>query len=427
MEDERLRLPPQNLEAEKAVLGSMVLAEEAAELASTILCANDFYRDNHQMAFKAILSLLKKKVPFDIVTLGDELVRQGDFEEFGGTAYLFEILNAVPTWAHTRYYAKIVKAESLRRRLIYVAHKARNDAYNPSMEFEHLITGLSGQLDDLIAERSADLIPASDVVIAMREQATKPAYPHSTGLEEMDKMLNGGVRPVDITIIAARPSIGKTSLGFQIAENVAKQGDATLFISIEMTSVQLMLRVAHQGHKRADEVGALPLFLEDRLNDIDDIANCIRMAKRRNMVKVVVIDYLQLIKANSGRMQKHEQIELAMKTLKWLAKELKIAVVVLAQINRGSEKRDDIRPKLSDLKGSGSIEEDADVAILLHRPEFYDPDDRPGVADLIVAKNRNGSTGTVSVGYIKEKTMFVPFAQRPIDVTCYDADGKGPF
>lgn len=425
--DERLRLPPQNLDAELGVIGSMLLMQDAAELAATLLCANDFYRDSHQMAFRAIVSLTKRGVPCDALTLGDELVRQGDFEECGGALFLAQILEAVPHAAHVRYYAKIVKEKSLRRQMIYAITDANTHAFDPEVEFGPLISGLSGKLDDLIAERSADLIPASDVVIAMREQATKPAYPHSTGLEELDKMLNGGVRPVDITIIAARPSIGKTSLGFQIAENVAKQGDATLFISIEMTSVQLMLRVAHQGHKRADEVGALPLFLEDRLNDIDDIANCIRMAKRRNMVKVVVIDYLQLIKANSGRMQKHEQIELAMKTLKWLAKELKIAVVVLAQINRGSEKRDDIRPKLSDLKGSGSIEEDADVAILLHRPEFYDPDDRPGVADLIVAKNRNGSTGTVSVGYVKEKTMFVPYANRPIDVSCYDADGKGPF
>lgn len=422
-----VQLPPQDLNAELSVLGSMALSEEASEFAGAMLCENDFYFEANGIVFRALKAMLANKTPCDPVTLCDEIVRLGKFEEIGGAAYIAKVLETVPNWSHVRYYANIVLRQSIRRRLGYLVTQARSDVFDDSVEVESLISRLSDNLDDLLAARSADLMTAAVVVQQMREEGTKPRVPYSTGLEDVDKVLKGGIRAVDITIVAARPSIGKTSLGMQISEAIAKRGDATLFISVEMTSVQLVLRVAQQGHKRADELAALPLFIEDRWHDIEDISNCIRMAKRRNMVKVVVIDYLQLIRVHSGRMQKHEQIEHSMKTLKWLAKELKIAVVVLAQINRGSEKRDDNRPKLSDLKGSGSIEEDADVVLLLHRPEFYDPDDSPGVADIIVAKNRNGGTGTVHVGYIKEKTMFVPFAQRPIDVSCYDADGESPF
>jgi len=280
-------------------------------------------------------------------------------------------------------------------------------------------------LDDLVAERTTEHRPAADVIMEMREQESHPQPPHSTGLLDLDKMLDGGIRRSQLSVLAARPSIGKTSLGMQLTEAVANAGDSSLFISLEMSGVELALRISKQGHGRADAIAALPIFIEDRLTYLDDILNSIRLAKRRHGMKFVVVDYLQLMKTND-RLQKHEKIELCGTELKHLAKELRIAVVVLAQINRESEKRDDKRPRISDLKGCGAIEEAADVIMMLHRPEFYDENDSPGTAEIIVGKNRNGSRGTVHVGFIKEKTMFVPFQSRPVDVSGYDGP-EAPF
>jgi len=417
--DDGIMMPPQNLDAERGVLGSMALMEEAAEYAVSNLSESDFYSAAHSILFKCFAALLKQKSPCDPVTVADKLVEMHQFESVGGAAYIAEILESVPHASHVRFYANIVKKNSIRRRLIYLAVQAKDDCYDTSIELEPLISKLSAKLDDLIAERSNDLQSVATVVQQMREEERKPRYPHSTGLEEVDKLLNGGVRPMELTVLAARPSIGKTSLGMQMAESMAKREDATLFFSVEMAATELVTRVSKQGPRRAEELSKLPLYIEDQYVDLDDILNCIRLGRRRNMIKVVIIDYVQLMRTND-RLQKHEKIERCMNELKWIAKELRIAVIALAQINRESEKRDDKRPRLSDLKGGGSLEESADVALLLHRPEFYNPDDMPGCAEIIVAKNRNGMTGTVQVGYVKEKTLFVPYANRPIDVSGYD-------
>ncbi len=420
-----IRLPPQNIDAEQSVLGSMALQEDALEYAVSVLNEADFYSLANQVLFRKMKELLARKVPCDIITIADALVATHEFEAIGGAEYLTQILETVPHSSHVRYYCQIVKRESIRRRLIYLAVGAQEDGYDSSVELEPLVSRLSNSLDDLIAERSTELQSASVVVQRWREEERKPRYPHSTGLEDLDKILDGGIRPGQITIIAARPSIGKTSLGMQVCESAAKNGDTSLFFSIEMSAIELVTRVAKQGCKRADEISELPMFIEDKYIDLDDILNCIRMAKRRNTLKFVVIDYLQLIRTND-RLQKSEKIERCMTELKWISKELRIAIVVLAQINRGAEKRDDRRPQLADLKGSGGIEDAADVAMLLHRPEFYDKEDMPGIAEIIIAKNRNGSTGTVNVGYVKERTLFVPYENRPIDVSAYDVAGA-PF
>lgn len=417
--DESIRMPPQDLNAEKAVLGCMTFLEEALEYGIANLTSADFYSTANGIIFNCFKRLFSKKMPCDPVTIASELQAKGELEQIGGTVYIAEILESVPHAVHMRHYTTIVKRESIRRRLINLAVQAQDNGYDPSIELEPLISKLSDNLDDLIAERSNELQTAAKVVMQMREEEKKPRYPFTTGLEEIDKMLNGGIRPMEVTVIAARPSIGKTSLGMQVCESIAKREDAVLFVSVEMAATELMNRIAKQGPKRADEVAKLPIYIEDRYMDLDDILNCIRLGKRRNMLKVVVIDYVQLIRTND-RLQKHEKIERCMNELKWLAKELRIAVVPLAQINRESEKRDDKKPRLSDLKGAGAIEESADVAMLLHRPEFYDPDDKPGCAEIIIAKNRNGMTGVVNVGYIKEQTRFVPYAQRPIDISGYD-------
>jgi replicative DNA helicase len=417
--DDGLRMPPQNLNAEQAVLGSMTMAEEAAEYGVANLKESDFYSIANTKIFLCIKSLLAAKVPCDAVTMTDELAKRGLLDDIGGANYIVEILEAVPTWAHIRYYAGIVKRESVRRRLIQLGLQLQDQCYDPSIEVEPLISKLSQKLEDLVAERSNDLQSVAVVVQKMREEERKPRYPHPTGLEDVDKLLNGGLRPKELSVLAARPSIGKTSLGMQISENIAKREDAVLFFSVEMADTELITRVAKQGPRRAEEISKLPLFIEDQYVDLDDILNCIRLGRRRNMIKVVVIDYVQLMRTND-RLQKHEKIERCMNELKWIAKELRISVLVLAQINRESEKRDDKRPRLADLKGAGAIEESADVAMLLHRPEFYNPDDLPGCAEIIIAKNRNGMTGTVQVGYVKEKTLFVPYANRPIDISGYD-------
>jgi len=417
--NDSVRMPPQDLNAERAVLGCMTLMEEAIEYGIANLSEGDFYSTAHGIIFNCFKRLFSKKMPCDPVTIASELQAKGELEQIGGPAYIAEIMESVPHATHMRHYTTIVKRESIRRRLIYLAVQAQDNGYDPSIELEPLISKFSESLDNLIAERSDELQTVAAVVQKARDEERNPRYPFPTGLEDVDKMLNGGIRSMELTLIGARPSIGKTSLGWQIAETIAKSGNATLFVSVEMSDVEVVLRAMKQSPRAGDELSKLPMYLEERYRDLDDILSCIMLGKRRNMLKVVVIDYVQLVRTND-RLQKSEKIERCMNEFKWIAKELRIAVVVLAQIGRKAEERDNGKPKLSDLKGSGGLEESADVAMLLHRPEFNNPDDRPGIAEIIVAKNRNGMTGTVEVGYIKEKTRFVPYANRPIDVSAYD-------
>jgi replicative DNA helicase len=209
--DDGIRMPPQNLNAEKAVLGSMTMAEEAAEYGVANLNESDFYSVANGAIFRCLKALVSSKVQCDYVTMADQLARTNQLEEIGGLPYIVEILEAVPTWAHMRHYSNIVKRESIRRRLIQLALQAQDQCYDPSIELEPLVSKLSGKLDDLIAERSNDLQSVAVVVQQMREEERKPRYPHSTGLEDVDKLLNGGIRPMELTVLAARPSIGKTS------------------------------------------------------------------------------------------------------------------------------------------------------------------------------------------------------------------------
>ncbi len=424
--EEQLRLPPQNIDAERGVLGSMMLMEQAAEYAVSQLNESDFYVQANGILFRAVKDLLNKKIPCDSITLCDHLVFLGEFEEVGGVAYVMEIIECVPHAEHIRYYTDIVLKASCRRRLLYLSTQLKSDIFDPTIETEKIIAHVGTQLDDLMAERSSDLQSTRELLQQMRESHAKPQRPMMTGLPELDEMMTGGPRPCQLTVIAARPSIGKTALVAQIMESISKQEYPTLLFTLEMTSVEIFERFAKQGPRRGEEIAELGMFIEGRCRTLDEIMNCIRLAKRRQRIKAVAIDYVQKIKLRQT-MQTHERLEIVMDELKWAAKEYEIAMIPLAQLNRSAEKRDSKRPELGDMKGGGAIEQEADVAMLIHRPEFYDPDESPGVAEIIFAKNRNGSTGTVKVGYIKEKTLFVPYANRPIDVSCYDADGKGPF
>lgn len=417
--NDAVRMPPQDLNAERAVLGCMTLMEEALEYGMANLSSSDFYSTSHGIIFNCFKRLYSQKMPCDPVTIASDLQSKGQLEEVGGPAYIAEILDSVPHASHMRHYTNIVKRESIRRKLIYLAVQVQDNGYDPSIELEPMISKFSESLDNLIAERSDELQSVAAVVQKARDEERNPRYPFSTGLEDVDKMLNGGIRPMELTLIGARPSIGKTSLGWQICETVAKTGNASLFISVEMSDVEVVLRAMKKNPRAGDELSKLPMYLEERYRDLDDILSCIMLGKRRNMLKLVVIDYVQLVRTND-RLQKNEKIERCMNEFKWIAKELRLAVVVLAQLRRKQDDKEDARPKLSELKGSGGLEESADVAILLHRPEFNNPDDRPGCAEIIIAKNRNGATGIVDVGYIKEQTRFVPYANRPIDVSAYD-------
>lgn len=429
------KLPPQNLEAEQGVLGSIILSNEAIDDVADLLVASHFYSDAHQRIFKAVMTLHNKGVRgIDAVTLHEELSHNNELDLIGGDEYLIEIMGAVPHSAHAKYYAQIVRDKWIQRSLTYACNDILAECFEGGRDTEDVLATAEQRIFSILEQQEhVEKMALSDILqdafdrIEDRLGKVGEISGLTTGFTDLNKQLNG-FQPTELVILAARPSMGKTALVCNIAESAAATGTAVLMFSLEQSKLELAerllcIKAKLNGHRlrageldeveldklkeAAGELSQMPIFIDDAPGrTMAQMAAICRRLKRRDNLGLIIIDYLQLIEPEDKKAPREQQIALISRRLKFLAKEIEAPVVALAQLNRGVELREDKRPRLADLRESGSIEQDADVVMFLHRPAAYDPEDRPGEADLIIAKNRNGPTGFVSLAWLSESMRF---------------------
>ncbi|WP_437186614.1 replicative DNA helicase [Planctomicrobium sp. SH668] len=439
------KIPPQDLEAEKSVLGSILFSSEAFDEVIHHLQSDCFYADAHRRIFKCVHNMYERGMrAIDVVTLAHELKKQGDLDEIGGAAYLNEIMGAVPHAAHADYYARIVRDKWMQRSLIEACTESLKEAYHGSDEVSEILAKAERRIFSIVENQENFSSIAIDDILdvtfqrifeRMDMEDTVSGLP--TGFHGLDEYTSG-FQPTELIVLAARPSMGKTALVCNFTLAVAKANKGCLLFSLEQSKMELAERLLciHakiSGHKLrkgeldeydqntlmegANEMRAMPIFIDDVAGrTMSQIAAISRRLKRRSQLDIVIIDYLQLIEAEDKQMPREQQIASITRRLKFLAKDLHIPVIALAQLNRGLEQREDKRPKLSDLRESGAIEQDADIVMFLHRPEAYDPQDRPGEADLIVAKNRSGPVGTVELVWLRDMLRFGDKSPISIDI-----------
>jgi replicative DNA helicase len=450
------RLPPQNLEAERGVLGSILLDNEVLHEVIPLLQPPDFYRDAHQVVYTVVRELYDKGQPVDTLLLAEELQRREQYDRLGGDELIASIINSVPHAANALHYAVIVREKSVLRRLIGGAHEILKDSYDSLKSADEVLQTAERQIFRIAEEQaSGETVDLQDIVteamdrIALRSESRHPITGIASGLLDLDDVTTG-FQGSQLIILAARPSMGKTALALNICEHVAmSQHKAVLFVSLEMGKLEIadrMLgaRAKVDGHKlrtgqglgqrdmtmlgRAyDELRAgAPVLIDDTptRNMLQITANArrikLRQARTTQDLGLIIVDYIQLIEPDAGenRDSRQEQIAKISRRLKTLARELNVPVIALSQLNRGVENREDRRPRMADLRESGAIEQDADMVLLLHRPEYYDPNDQPGISELIVAKNRNGRTDTIKMTFLKNFMRFenlAAMADGPID------------
>ena len=445
------RLPPQNLDAERGVLGGVLLDNEVLHDVIGLLKVEDFYRDSHQVIYRHIRELYDAGKPVDFLILSEELTRKGEYEKVGGLEALVQIRDSVPHAANSRYYAQIVREKATSRNLIEAAHEILREGYSNTLTAEELLEGAEQRVFAIAEEQvTGETVELSDIMsqamdrIALRSESGHAVNGVGTGYFELDDMTSG-FQPGQLIIVAARPSMGKTAFALNICEHVAvsnRQG--VLFVSLEMGNLEiaerlLCARARVDGHKLRsgqnlgtremtllgkgyEELNRSPLFIDDTptRNMLQITANARRLKRRRDL-SMVVVDYIQLVDSDESRDSRQEQIAKISRRLKTLARDLSVPVIALSQLNRGVENREDKRPKLSDLRESGAIEQDADIVLMLHRPEYYDQNDQPGIAELICNKNRNGATGTVKLTFLKNFMRFENLA------AIHDPIGGGAF
>ncbi|CAN5916483.1 replicative DNA helicase [soil metagenome] len=444
------RLPPQNLEAELGVLGSILLDNDVLHEVIPLLTADDFYRDSHQIFYKTIRDLYDEGRPIDSITLAEELIRRAQYDRVGGDEAVANILGSVPHSANAKYYAGIVREKSVARSLISCANEILKEGYSNEHTADELLQGAERRIFRIAEDQAVgETVELSDVLaqamdrISLRAEAKHPITGTASGLIDLDD-ITSGFQGSQLIIVAARPSMGKTALALNICEYVAaEQRKGVLLVSLEMGQLELAERLlcarakvdGHKlrtgqnlGHremqllgKAYEELHRAPIFIDDTptRNVLQITANSRRL-KLRHDVGMILVDYIQLIEPEhgAGRESRQEQIAKISRRLKTLARELNVPVIALSQLNRAVENREDRRPRMADLRESGAIEQDADLVLLLHRPEYYDPNDQPGVAELIVAKNRQGRTDTVKLTFLKNYMRFdnlATVADGPID------------
>lgn len=434
-----MRMPPQNLEAERAVLGAALLAPKVLHEISQILAVDDFYRDSHQIIYRRIRELYDAGLEVSGVSLADLLERNGELKKVGADKGIFEIANSVPHAANAVYHAHIVQQKAVTRKLIQACTEIITDGYSNQFTADQLVEAAEQRIFGLRERGERDSSRSAEEVIAaafMAITSRSPGEPRglSTGFHDLDYVIDG-LKKQDFIILAARPSMGKSALAGEIAVNVAAENGRVLFVSIEMNSEALGERMISarsgvggyalrepwklEAHKNdamctaAQALGALSLWFDDRPSrSVSQIAAEARRRKAKDGLDLIVIDYLSLIEGQRQRGEsRQDEVAGISRRLKSLARELDCPVICLHQLNRGVESRDGHRPRISDLRESGQIEQDADVVMLLHRPEYYDANERPGQAEVIVAKNRNGAVGSVYLQFTKECTRFAPLAE----------------
>lgn len=445
------RIPPQNIEAEQSVLGAMMLDKEAIAKASEILTSEDFYREAHRVIFNAMLELYNKNEAVDMVTITDILRRDNKLEDIGGIAYITALANVVPTAANVKYHADIIAEKSVLRQLVRVSTEIATMGYEGSDDVGVLLdTAESRILEISNRKKKNDFTQIKDVLMDSVQGLEKLITNKGgltglpTGFPDLDK-LTSGLHPSDFIILAARPSMGKTALALNIVQNVALRAHKQIggeprsvaFFSLEMSKEQLVhrmlcaeacidsqrLRVGEMGDKDWDSLWAACDTMSKAKIYIDDTAGitAMEMRSRARRLKaehgldLIVVDYLQLMQG-SGRKSfsgdRQQEVSEISRSLKALARELDVPVLALSQLSRGVEARQVKRPMLSDLRESGSLEQDADIVAFLYREDYYDKETENKHTELIIAKHRNGPVDTVNLFFHKQFTKFVSFTKR---------------
>ncbi len=431
------RVAPHNLDAEQSTLGGMLLSQEAvAEVFETVLGV-DFYAPKHELIFNAILNLFGRGEPTDVIAVTDELNKQGNLVKAGGADYLHSLTGYVPTAANAAYYAKIVADKAILRRLIEAGTRIAQAGYESQGEVEDLVNQAQAEIYKVSSQSSKeDYVPLSDsleAAIHEIEGAQKRGGELTgvpTGFTDLDAYTHG-LHPGQLVIVAARPAVGKSTFALDLARNASvKHNQATIFFSLEMGRAEIAMRLMSaessiylQSMRKGTVTDAdwtrlaavrgrindAPLYIDDSPNMslVEIRAKCRRLAQQVDL-KLVVIDYIQLMSSGKKVESRQQEVSEFSRALKLLAKELGLPVVALSQLNRQAEQAKDKKPELSHLRESGSLEQDADVVVLLHREGIYEKDHpRAGEADLILAKQRNGPTGTVVVAFHGQYSRFV--------------------
>lgn len=428
------RNPPHSREAEESVIGAVLLSEEAVNEVMDVIHPEDFYVPAHQAIFEAMRELFDTSQAIDAVTISEVLRRRGELEKIGGIQYLTRLVDIVPSTSNVAYYAGIVEEHAKRRELIRAGASVTDYAFSVDDEISTVLDRAEQAVLGVAERRASQTLfevgpMFNDVLehIEMLEQQGSDLTGLATGYVDIDKKL-AGLQAANLVVIAARPAMGKSSLALGIAINVAAQEEPVAVFSLEMSKEELVQRILSSVGKvdsmklRSGQLGPLwqrvvdaagrmyqaPIFIDDSpVVTVTDIRAKCRRLKRKRGLSLVVVDYLQLMQA-SNRENRQQEISEITRNLKNLARELDVPIIAVSQLNRSLETREDKRPRLSDLRESGAIEQDADVVMFIYRHEYYHPEDqdKKGIAEVIVAKHRAGSTGPIEMTFQPEFTRF---------------------
>ena len=430
------KIPPHNLEAEQAVLGCMLLDSDVIPAVTELIKSEDFYRDDHKEICEAILDIAEKAGPIDIITVSEQLQLRGTLDHIGGIDYLANISNAVPTTGNARHYAKIVEEKSLLRKLIKASADISSMSYEGSEEAVFVLDRAEKSIFDILQKRNTQGFTHIKDVLLETFNRLEELYNSKgfitgipTGFTDLDYK-TAGLQNSDLVLIAARPGMGKTAIALNIAQYAAVQRHVPVAIfNLEMSKDQLVNRMLcsevmvdsqkmrtgkledDDWNKIAQALAPLseaPIYIDDTpgITVMDIRSKCRRLKLEKNL-GLVVIDYLQLMQGRGKTENRQQEVSEISRSLKILAKELNVPVVTMSQLSRGPESRTDHRPMLSDLRESGAIEQDADIVMFLYRDDYYNPDtEKKNIAEVIIAKHRNGSTGTIELRWFGEYTKF---------------------
>ena len=430
------RIPPHSVESEQSILGSIILDKDAIITVAETINPSDFYKEAHKIIYESMLSLNSNNEPIDLITLIEELRKEGHLDNIGGISYLTSLSTIVPTTSNVKYYANIVKEKSVMRQLIKASNEIINLGYDASTDVQEILNKAEKSIFDISQEKSGDDIQPINAVLQdtfdMIEKLCtekKEVTGITTGFKDLNKKING-LQRTDLILLAARPAMGKTAFSLNLVQNAALKGDASVAVfSLEMSKEQLVQRMlSAQSNVELSKIktGTLgesdwpriidgmavlseaKIFIDDTPGiKISEIRSKCRRLKMEKGLDLILIDYLQLMEGEGKNENRQQEIAKISRSLKILAKELDCPVVALSQLSRSPELRKDHRPILSDLRESGSIEQDADIVMFLYRDEYYhDDSEKKNLGEVIVAKNRHGETGNVELVWFGQVQKF---------------------
>ena len=430
------RIPPHSVESEQSILGSILLDKDAIITVTETIQPEDFYKEAHKIIYECMLKLNSKNEPIDLITLTEELKKQDSLENIGGISYITSLSTIVPTTTNVKYYADIVKEKSVLRKLIKVSNDILNSGYDNSVKVEEILEQAEKKIFDISQEKSSEDFKSINSVLMDTYDMIEKLYTNkeeitgiTTGFDDLNKKING-LQRTDLILVAARPAMGKTAFSLNLVQNAALKGNASVAVfSLEMSKEQLVQRMlSAQSNVELKKIKTGNLDENDwpRIIDamsvlsnaniyIDDTPG-IKMSELRSKCRklkiekgldFVLIDYLQLMEGEGNNENRQQEISKISRSLKIIAKELNCPVVALSQLSRAPEQRSDHRPMLSDLRESGSVEQDADIVMFLYRDEYYHPDsERKNIGEIIISKNRHGETGSVELVWLGEIQKF---------------------